>query len=125
MESASANEHTSAISADAAHEYSIDSLAQSAGTTVRNVRSYQERGLLPPPERRGRAAVYTDAHLARLRVIARMLERGYSLGNVAELISAWQGGQDIGQLLGLESALTSPWSDEKPPLVPLVKIQAL
>lgn len=106
-------------------EYSIDSLAQAAGTTVRNVRSYQERGLLPPPERRGRNAIYTDAHLARLRVIGRMLERGYSLGNVSELIAAWQGGQDIAQLLGLESALTSPWSDETPQLLPLEKVQAM
>ena len=125
MESAFAPETLSTGPAGPGHEYSIDALAQAAGTTVRNVRSYQERGLLPPPERRGRTAVYTDAHLARLRVIARMLERGYSLGNVAELISAWQGGQDIGQLLGLESALTSPWSDEKPTLLPLERVQAL
>lgn len=106
-------------------EYSIDTLAQAAGATVRNVRSYQERGLLPPPERRGRNAVYTGAHLARLRVIGRMLERGYSLGNVSELIGAWQSGQDIAGLLGLESALTSPWSDETPTLVPLEKVQAM
>jgi DNA-binding transcriptional MerR regulator len=106
-------------------EYSIDTLAQTAGATVRNVRSYQERGLLPPPERRGRNAVYTDAHLARLRVIGRMLERGYSLGNVSELIAAWQNGQDIAQLLGLESALTSPWSDETPVLLPLEKVQSM
>ncbi len=111
--------------AEGSLEYSIDTLAQAAGATVRNVRSYQERGLLPPPERRGRNAVYTGAHLARLRVIGRMLERGYSLGNVSELISAWQNGQDIAQLLGLESALTSPWSDETPVLVPLEKVQAM
>jgi len=93
-------------------EYSIDELAREAGNTVRNVRSYQERGLLPPPQRRGRSSVYTQAHLARLRVIGRMLERGYSLANVGELITAWEQGQDIGELLGLEAALTSPWSDD-------------
>ena len=116
------------IAADVAaieSEYSIDSLAHAAGATVRNVRSYQERGLLPPPERRGRNAVYTDAHLARLRVIGRMLERGYSLGNVSELIAAWQNGQEIAQLLGLESALTSPWSDEPPSSLSLDKVQAM
>jgi DNA-binding transcriptional MerR regulator len=106
-------------------EYSIDALAQAAGTTVRNVRSYQERGLLPPPERRGRAGIYTEAHLARLRVIGRMLERGYSLANVSELVTAWESGQDIGQLLGLEAALTSPWSDEAPASLPLDRVQAL
>ncbi|MBM2600552.1 MerR family DNA-binding transcriptional regulator, partial [Pseudomonas sp. BDPW] len=29
-------------------------MARAAGSSVRNVRAYQDRGLLPPPERRGR-----------------------------------------------------------------------
>ena len=49
-------------------DYRIDDLARAAGTTVRNVRAYQERGLLPPPRREGRVALYGDAHLARHRV---------------------------------------------------------
>lgn len=95
-------------------EFRIDELARAADTTVRNVRAYQERGLLPPPHRRGRVAIYGPEHLARLRMIGPMLERGYSLANVAELIEAWEKGHDIGKLLGLEAALTNPWTDEKP-----------
>ena len=38
----------------AEREYTIDQLARAARTTVRNVRAYQDRGLIPPPERRGR-----------------------------------------------------------------------
>jgi DNA-binding transcriptional MerR regulator len=30
-------------------EWSVDELARAAGTTVRNVRVYQDRGLLDPP----------------------------------------------------------------------------
>ena len=48
-------------------EYSVDELAQAGETTVRNVRAYQDKGLLPPPERRGRVGVYRGEHLARLR----------------------------------------------------------
>ena len=44
-------------------EYRIDELAQQAGTTVRNVRAYQERGLLSPPRRQGRAGLFDDGHL--------------------------------------------------------------
>ena len=95
-----------------ANEYRIDELAREAGTTVRNVRAYQDRGLLPPPRRSGRVGLYTDAHLARLRLIGQLLERGYTLANIAELVSAWERGQDIGELLGLEAALVQPWSDE-------------
>ena len=93
-------------------EFTIDELARAAGTTVRNVRAYQDRGLLPPPERRGRTGVYNGAHLARLRLIGGMLDRGYTLASIGELLDAWVAGRDIAQVMGLEAALTSPWSDE-------------
>jgi len=95
-------------------EYLIDDLARAAGTTTRNIRVYTERGLLPPPERRGRVGVYGDAHLARLRLIAQLLDRGFTFAHIAELIAAWQSGHDLAHVLGLETALTSPWSDEIP-----------
>ncbi|MGB7755744.1 MAG: MerR family transcriptional regulator [Salinisphaera sp.] len=95
-------------------EFSIDALARETGSTVRNIRAYQDRGLLPPPERRGRRGIYNDAHLSRLRIINRLLERGYTLSNIGELIESWESGNDIGQLLGLETAVASPWSDELP-----------
>ena len=93
-------------------EYRIDDLAQAAGTSVRNVRAYQEKGLLEPPQRVGRTAVYGDAHLARLRLILRLLERGATLQLIADLVDAWHDGQDIAALLGLESALLAPTADE-------------
>jgi DNA-binding transcriptional MerR regulator len=58
--------------------------------------------------------LYSDAHLARLRLIGQLLGRGYSLGNIAELLAAWEGGQEIASLLGLEAALTEPWSQQSP-----------
>jgi len=99
-------------------EFTIDELARSAGTTVRNVRAYQERGLLPAPEKRGRVGIYGEVHLNRLKLIGPLLERGYSLANVGELIGAWEGGHDISKLLGLEAAITSPWTNEPPALIP-------
>jgi DNA-binding transcriptional MerR regulator len=95
-------------------EYRIDELAQAAGTTVRNIRSYQDRGLLPPPRLKGRVGIYEDAHLARLRLIGQMLDRGYTLANIGDLVAAWEAGRDVGDVLGLEQVLTDPWSDEIP-----------
>lgn len=106
-------------------EFTVDELARAAGTTVRNVRAYQDRGLLEPPERRGRAGIYTETHLARLRIIGNLLERGYTLASIGELFAALEQGQDIAHLLGLEHAVTSPWTDELPGyygLVDLVKL---
>lgn len=106
-------------------EYTIDELAQAAEMTVRNVRAYQDRGLIPPPEIRGRTGIYGPAHLARLRVIAPLLARGYSLSNIAELITSWEKGHDLRQLLGLEQALTSPWSEEVPVYYDLSEVMGL
>src|SRR5204863_6803631 len=65
-------------------EYRIDDLARAAGTTVRNVRVYQDRGLLPPPRREGRTGLYGEPHLARLRLIGQLLEKGYTFAHIAE-----------------------------------------
>jgi len=95
-------------------EYRIDDLARAAGTTTRNVRAYQDRGLLPPPRRQGRVGVYDDGHLARLRLIASMLNRGYATAQIAELITAWEQSKDITDVLGVEQAVTLPWTEETP-----------
>jgi DNA-binding transcriptional MerR regulator len=89
-------------------------LAKEAGVSVRTLRFYRERKLLPPPRKQGRVAWYSDAHLARLRTIAALLERGHTLGGIAELIAAWEAGRDVGELLGLEKAIAAPWSEETP-----------
>lgn len=105
--------------------YRIDELAREAGTTVRNVRAYQERGLLPAPRREGRVAWYSHEHLARLRVIGALLERGYSLSNIAEMVSTWEAGGNLQELLGLEQAVTTPFSDEAPTTLRLDELAEL
>jgi DNA-binding transcriptional MerR regulator len=94
--------------------WTIDELAQEAGTTVRNVRVYQDRGLLRPPERKGRLGLYGPEHLHRLQLVLRMLRRGYPLAVIRELVEAWEAQRDIGSVLGLEEALTAPYQAEGP-----------
>ncbi|WP_328582827.1 MerR family transcriptional regulator [Streptomyces sp. NBC_00370] len=94
-------------------EYRIEALAQASGATVRTIRAYQDRGLLPTPERRGRANVYGETHLARLRQIADLLERGYSLASIKELLEAWDAGRGLGGVLGLVAEVHGPWTDEE------------
>ncbi|MFJ2743109.1 MerR family transcriptional regulator [Streptomyces sp. NPDC087440] len=94
-------------------EYRIEDLAHHSGATVRTIRAYQDRGLLPKPERRGRANVYGDAHLARLRQIADLLDRGYTLASIKELLEAWDAGRGLGGVLGLVAEVGGPWTDEE------------
>ncbi|MGO4255715.1 MerR family transcriptional regulator [Marmoricola sp. RAF53] len=97
--------------------YRIDELAQVTGVTVRNIRAYQERGLLPAPERRGRVALFDDTHVSRLKIITSMLDRGYSAAHITEMLSAWESGKDLADVLGLEGALVAAHVGEEPVVV--------
>lgn len=104
---------SSAVVSRSATEYRIEDLAHASGATVRTIRAYQDRGLLPTPERRGRANVYRDTHLARLRQIADLLDRGYTLASIKELLEAWDTGRGLGGVLGLVAEVHGPWTDEQ------------
>lgn len=108
-----------------AAEYRIDELAQAAQTTVRNVRAYQDRGLLPPPERRGRLGIYSGEHLARLQLIGQLLERGYSIASIRELFEAWAQGRDLAHVLGREQAIRGPGEPEQPGRLEFAELQAI
>jgi DNA-binding transcriptional MerR regulator len=95
-------------------EWTIDELARKAGTTTRNIRSYQTKGILPPPRMVGRVGYYGEGHLARLKYTAGLQERGFSLAAIEALLSAWEEGRSLEDVLGFEKALTAPWSDEVP-----------
>jgi DNA-binding transcriptional MerR regulator len=69
-------------------QYRVEELAAAAGIPVDTIRFYQARGLLEPPERRGRVAYYAPAHLARLREIQRLARRGFKLEQIARLAAA-------------------------------------
>ncbi|MET9695514.1 MerR family transcriptional regulator [Streptomyces sp. NPDC006529] len=101
------------MSDQAVAEYRIEDLAHHSGATVRTIRAYQDRGLLPKPERRGRSNVYRDTHLARLRQIADLLDRGYTLASIKELLEAWDAGRGLGGVLGLVAEVHGPWTDEE------------
>jgi DNA-binding transcriptional MerR regulator len=109
----------------ASGEYRIDDLARLAGTTTRNIRVYRDRGLLHPPLRVGRIALFNDTHLTRLRLITSMLDRGYNIAHVHEMLSAWEQGKNLGDVLGLETAIAGAWAAEKPQTMPVAEAKRL
>lgn len=64
-------------------QYTLPELATAAEMTVRNVRSYQTRGLIPSPQRQGRRSVYSEDHLRRLQEIRDARARGATLALLA------------------------------------------
>jgi DNA-binding transcriptional MerR regulator len=90
----------------------VDELAARAGVTVRTVRFYGTRGLLPPPEigprRVGR---YGPEHLARLALIEQLQRQGMTLAGIERHLRglpADAGAQD----LALERAVVASWAPE-------------
>jgi DNA-binding transcriptional MerR regulator len=95
-----------------AEELTIDELARRAGTTARNVRAYQTRGLLPAPTIRGRTGYYGPEHLARLRVIQAMQAEGFRLEGIRRLLDRPGGAAE--QIFEFGRELLSSFADAHP-----------
>src|SRR5829696_634454 len=81
----------------------IDELARETGLTVRNVRSHHARGLLPPPEVRGRTGFYGPEHVERLKLIKELQSEGLKLGGIKRLL-----GDPGERILALKQAGNEP-----------------
>jgi DNA-binding transcriptional MerR regulator len=90
----------------------IDQLAERSGITVRNIRYYAARGLLPPPQLRGRTGLYGSDHLARLELVSELSALGFTLAAIEshlERLPAQAGHAE----LALHRALLTPWVPEE------------
>lgn len=64
----------------------IEELSRRSGLTVRSLRSYQTRKLLPPPTVRGRTGYYDERHLARIELIKDLQSQGLKLTSIARML---------------------------------------
>lgn len=72
----------------------IGALARAAGVNVETVRFYQRKGLMPEPDRpQGGIRRYGAAELGRVRFIKSAQRLGFSLDEVADLLSLDDGTQ--------------------------------
>jgi DNA-binding transcriptional MerR regulator len=96
----------------------IDELARRTGMTVRNIRAHQSRGLLPPPEVRGRTGFYGPEHIARIELIRDLQAEGFNLEAIRKLAEQAPGAS-AEEVLRFTRALREPWEDEEPVVVTL------
>jgi DNA-binding transcriptional MerR regulator len=101
----------------------VEQLAHDHDLPVSTVRLYQTRGLLPPPRREGRVAYYGIEHRTRLRAIADLQARGFSLAAIKELLDGAASGQSLEAVLGLATA-SSTWHREPPATLSLAELLA-
>jgi DNA-binding transcriptional MerR regulator len=94
-------------------DLTVDQLASRVGLTVRNVRAYAARGLLPPPRLEGRTGYYGREHVARLVLVREMLAEGYSLAMIERTLSNAPATASS-TTLALHRALLAPWLPPEP-----------
>lgn len=102
------------VSGDGSTDLTIDQLAARVGMTVRNVRAYASRGLLPPPRLVGRTGYYSREHVHRLLLVRELLDRGYTLSAVERAMREHGPGL-AGHALDLLRRLDSPVGVEEQP----------
>src|SRR4051794_37996769 len=93
----------------------IDELARRTGMTVRNIRAHQSRGLVPPPEVRGRTGYYGEEHLARIDLIKELQADGFNLEAIRRLLEG--AGGSSSEVLNFSRALRRPFEDEEPEIL--------
>lgn len=89
----------------------IDQLAARTGITVRNIRFYAGRGLLPPPMLRGRTGLYGPDHVARLQLVSELSGLGFTLSAIEAQLDRLPRAADAGEL-ALHRTLLTPWVPE-------------
>src|SRR6478752_10755732 len=104
-------------------ELTVDELAARAGVTVRNLRAYAARGLLPPPRMVGRTGYYGREHIARLLLVREMLAEGYSLAMIERTLASAPP-EASSATLALHRALLAPWLPPEPEITTGAEIAA-
>jgi len=88
--------------------YSVEQLANAAGVAVDTVRFYQGQGLLKPPRRAGRRAVYDESHRAALQRIKQHQAAGLPLAVVKKVLANPRRGSKRAALLAAVTEEASP-----------------
>lgn len=86
----------------------LDQLTERVGISVRNVRFYTSKGLVPPPVRRGRSGYYTSDHVARLELVQELQGHGFTLSAIERYVAgipADASPEDI----ALHRTMLAPW----------------
>ncbi|MDF1898371.1 MerR family transcriptional regulator [Mycolicibacterium smegmatis] len=103
----------------------IDEFARHMSTSARNVRAYQEKGLLTPPILVGRTGYYDETHVERFITVQRLQKEGFSLAAISALLDAWEAGDTLDDVVGARRSLGAASTEamDTSTLFPVTKFQ--
>ena len=99
-----------------AETMSVEQLASRVGMTVRTVRFYAGRGLIPPPRREGRNGYYGPDHLARLELVRELQAHGFTLSAIEGYLENIPRDASPEQV-AIHRTLLAPWMPDLPETV--------
>lgn len=91
----------------------LDELTARVGMSVRNVRFYTTKGLVPPPIRRGRSGYYTAEHVARLELVQELQAHGFTLAAIEKYVSAIPADASAEEI-AMQRTMRAPWMADRP-----------
>jgi DNA-binding transcriptional MerR regulator len=91
----------------------LDELTNRVGMSVRNVRFYTTKGLIPPPIRRGRSGYYTPDHIARLELVRELQSHGFTLAAIEKYVAGIPA-DATPEDIALHRTMLAPWQAEMP-----------
>jgi DNA-binding transcriptional MerR regulator len=100
----------------------LDELTTRVSMSVRNVRFYTSKGLVPPPLRRGRSGYYTSDHVARLQLVQELQGHGFTLSAIERYVAgipADASPEDI----ALHRTMLAPWMADSREELPRAELE--
>lgn len=91
----------------------LDELTARVGMSVRNIRFYTTKGLVPPPIRRGRSGYYSSEHIARLELVQELQAHGFTLSAI-EKYAAGIPADATPEDIALHRTMLAPWQADLP-----------
>ena len=92
---------------------SLEELTRRTGISVRNIRFYTTRGLVPAPIRKGRSGYYSSDHLARLELVRELQAHGFTLAAIERYVAKIPVDASP-ETIALHRTLLAPWMAELP-----------
>ena len=94
----------------------LDELSRRVAMSVRTVRFYTTRGIVPPPVRRGRTGYYSAEHVARLELVGDLQAHGFTLAAIERYVARLPSDASP-ETIALHRTLLAPWAAAPPETV--------
>ena len=105
---------------DADESFPIEELARRTGMTVRTLRAYQSRKLLPAPEVRSRMGYYSARHVSRVELVKDLQGEGFKLDTIARMLD--KTGDSDAEILQFSRTVKSLFGEAEPQIVDVAEL---